>query len=447
MRTATVRATLAALLLLAAAPPAHSDEPPPAPGSTPAAAPARLRVALLPFEGTQGARAYAELKKLLEPMVDLAPEADAAAAAKKEGTSDPGQIAAVADALQAKLVLFGSVRKKGGGLFTVELRDDTGGVVRVLEYPYGGGRLEASTLKAMRKDVEAIVTAEAARLSQPVTPPPEEPAVPAFRVPLVDAALGLLLGGRQFGFGKGSTADGLATCQPGPTSCPAFRGAIAGGLRLDATFFPMRLLPEGSSARRLLGGLGVGATYDIVAWPESIDDKSPPANCAGASPCRSATREQRLEAGLRYRTRLLERRWGPVLFASLQYGLHSFSLTPPTGAMTVVPSVGYSYIDLGVGLQIALFDRLSLSLSVNAHPTFSGGAIESATEFGPASIFGIRGNLGAQAKLWRDLSLRLTGFYEVMWLSFSGSGMPPKTTDGGARDAYWGVAIGPGYEF
>ncbi|MSP58807.1 MAG: hypothetical protein EXR72_00425 [Myxococcales bacterium] len=207
------------------------------------------------------------------------------------------------------------------------------------------------------------------------------------------------------------------------------------------------MLPSAGGGWRHLAGLGIGATYDFVGWPGSIDAKPAPTACGGKSTCKFGTREQRAEVGLRFRWRFVERTWSPLLITSLGYGFHSFTIDPPADGVTIVPSVTYQYVDLGVGLRLPILGRVTVAASVNGHALATAGAIRSSREYGPGGGGGVRGNLVAEARLWRSLSARLSGFYEVFWLDFDGGSMPKKTTDGTTSDAFWGLTLSAGYAY
>jgi hypothetical protein len=443
-----MRVRLALALLAATAASAVAQEP--------SAEAPKSKVAVLPFDGPRGPRVQAAITRALKSYADLMPEAEVAAAASQIPTKGLGNV--VKD-LGAQIIVLGSIRQeKTAWLLSVEVRNASGAPLGVFEYPLPTGRPDPATLKKACADVQGAVGVAAAAAAAP--PPPEEeepeeeeeepappPTPPRPRPTYVEGSFGLLLSGRSFSFGKNSAGDGLATCQPGPTSCPSYHGSVAAGLRLDVTGYPLTYFEAREGVWRYWSGLGLGVTYDFVGWPGSSPTTQDPTVCGSVPNCRFTTREQRLEAGLRYRWPFLRRRMSPLLLGSFQYGYHSFTIAPLANGTTIVPNVGYSYLEMSAGARLPFLVRFSVAASVSGLVVLSSGAIQSAAEFGPGSGVGVRGNLSGEMRVWRNVTARLSAFYEALWLSFNGSGMPTKSTDGSATDAYWGFIASAGYVY
>jgi len=221
------------------------------------------------------------------------------------------------------------------------------------------------------------------------------------------------------------------------------------GIRLDLTGYPLAFLPYNA-----LRGLGIGATLDYMFWP-------PSRVCTSADKCGPdlATTEFRLEAGLRWHWNILNRRNMPSLLVNLQYGHHYFAIskvakkydpftdpTPGGNNMTVtpdgldsngLPDIRYQYINIGVGARVPYFvnDRIFIGgvIDFNYHAVLSYGELESkfldtstvATlyqggGYGPVSGgYGFRVGLTvAEVVPWKNLTIRLSGFYEVFAMGF-----------------------------
>ena len=232
---------------------------------------------------------------------------------------------------------------------------------------------------------------------------------------------------------------------------PQFRAAIASGLRIDATIYPLAALATRSGAGvNAITGLGIGITFDNVFWPDSIPCSHDTSGNCVATTDHYGTTERRLELGLRWHWNFLNAPMRPDLLFSIQYGFHNFIIEKKADGSDVgPPDVSYSYVTLGLGIRIPVIERIALFALFNLHLLLDGGPIQSAAEFGPGGGYGIRLSLGGDVMIYKGLFARLSAFYEQFGLSFNQSSVPPpaKTTIGGATDQYYGGLLGVGFAF
>lgn len=461
-----------------------------------AAAQPRLKIAVLPFLGPQGIRAQGEVVRALRRRCEIVPQRqwDEAAGrlfAKSHAADD---VAAVATDLGVRVVISGAVKSDGGFALVVAARNGTNGrAVDKLRYPLRGPRIDPAVLRRLAEDIQPLVDRAAETAVDPMAapsppsanvddePPPgplaeerkkqqEESAAAAAGpaidrpdwAPYIDASAGLLVTGRFFGFD-----------QPG---LPQFRsGGPTAGFQLDVTGYPLAFLGRRpGDVFNALTGLGLGVTWDQPFWSDSVVcTRDANGKCMPTSD-RYATRESRLEGGLRWHWNLLNRPIRPELLVSIQYGSHTFSVDQraclpmgdkdpecackpdpanPTGPKKCLadvgpPDVAYGYVSLGLGTRVPLTRHVALLAGFHFHILLSAGAIaDPETEFGPVGGYGLRARLGVEARVWRGLTLRLLGSYERFGLSFTGAGAPRKPTSGGAADQFVGGVLAVGWVY
>jgi hypothetical protein len=437
------------------------------------AAAQKPRIAVLPFNGPQGIRAQGEAVRALRGRAEIVPLEEWDAAAKKLfATSRSAEdIAAVANDLNVKVVITGAIKRDGGWVLVVTARHGpTGKSAEKLKYPLRGPRLDPPVLKRMSDEIGAAVDkAEAGPppdtgapdTGAPDTgeggggaPPPEDNENPLAKkepasapppegeierpewTPFVDASIGLLLSGRKLGFSE----SGLAS----------FNSTVAPGLRIDATAYPLALLARRPGALiNALTGLGVGATFDYVFYPDAkpAENMQDMKTCGGPPPCQFPTTELRLEAGLRWHWNILRDPLKPELLVNFQFGHHQFAISKRADGTSIVPNVAYSYLDFGVGARWMFLKMFGAALLLDLLVPFSTGEIHTMAEYGPGSAIGFRPTLALLARPWRGLTARLGAFLEYYSLSFSDPTMATHMTTGSASDLYWGLLVSAGYVF
>ncbi len=339
--------------------------------------------------------------------------------------------------------------------------------------------------------------------------------------PFFDIGAGFILSGRNFSFNEEAPPSNVScydfvTKRPDLTdgtlnpplvfnytkrtanACKNFPTLVAGGVHVDLSVFPLAFLRV-SPVR----GLGFGASFDYVFWP--------PSNTSLSNPENLDTREFRFEVGLRYHYNIKNKRSRPSILANLQYGGHYFSIAKKEKTITYqddkfvqqttvglddhgLPDIYYQYVTIGLGGRIPYYASekvyFGLLLNFNFHAMLGYGEIANAfgkndksqpdagqscatqpntlycsSGYGPVnSGFGLRGSLTLlEAMVWRGLTIRLQGYYELFKYGFLfGSGGSPSTTlppgdrntSFGARhiaqaatDNYFGGIVQIGYQY
>ena len=322
--------------------------------------------------------------------------------------------------------------------------------------------------------------------------------------PFVDASAGFILNGRSFGFTEDANPSPLGcydfqekgpdltntnpnapqvyTYGPKLSRCPKYDTSVAGGVRVDITGYPLAFMGIDQ-----IRGLGIGASFDYMFWP--------PSTTSGPTPVSLDTREFRFEVGLRYHWNILNKRSRPSILANVQFGGHYFAVAKQEKNYPYdddnfarqmargiddhgLPDIFYQYVTIGVGGRVPYYatDKMFFGLLVgfNFHAMLGFGEIATRFQdesseaalfgnggYGPASGFGLRATFSPlEAMIWKGLTVRLTGFYELFKYSFSlGESlgqMPPgyRKPDQGARhlapgatDNYFGGMVQVGYQY
>lgn len=323
--------------------------------------------------------------------------------------------------------------------------------------------------------------------------------------PFVDASAGFILNGRSFGYSEEANPSfqgcyDFQTKRPDPNNpglnpppvytygaklskCPRYDTSVAGGVRVDVTGYPLAFMNIDQ-----IRGLGIGVTFDYMFWP--------PSTTTGPTPVTLDTREFRFEVGLRYHWNILNKRSRPSILANVQFGGHYFAVAKQEKTYTFMdenfmtqmtkgiddhglPDIFYQYLTIGVGGRVPYYanDKMffGLLVGVNVHVLLGYGEIASrfADEstaaalygnggYGPASGgFGIRAVFTpVEAMVWKGLTLRLSGFYELFKYGFSlgddlarapaGDRKPDQGARHiapGANDNYFGGILQVGYQY
>ena len=323
--------------------------------------------------------------------------------------------------------------------------------------------------------------------------------------PFVDASAGFILNGRSFSYTEEANPSFIGCydfsqkradpnyvgLNPPPVytysgklaKCPKYDTSVAGGVRIDLTGYPLAFMNMNP-----IRGLGIGITFDYMFWP--------PSTTGGATPVTLDTREFRFEVGLRYHYNILNKRSRPSILANVQFGGHYFAVAKQEKSYPYVddnfmnqtakgvddhglPDIFYQYLTIGVGGRVPYYanDKMffGLLVGINAHIVLGYGEIatrfadETSTAalygnggYGPASGgFGLRAMFTPiEAMVWKGLTVRLQGFYELFKYSFSLgdslASMPAgdRKPDQGARhiaagatDNYFGGILQVGYQY
>lgn len=443
------------------------------------AARAQVRIAVLPIEGPQGEKAYAEARKAAKKSGEVVPQADwDASAGRLFATSrSASDLAAVATDLKVQIIVTGKVKNSdegGGWELSMSVRQgQTGKSAAKLKYPLKGPKVDASTLKHLADELPPAIDGAAAAPDAATTPDPstgtgatgddtENPVGEAMRdkqgdkgeempdfASWFEASFGGSFGSRNFGFDEAGT--------------PSFRSPGTGGIQLDATVMPLAFLAGSNAA---LSGLGVGFTYGASFWPGSTPCY--PATGGGCLPTVDSygTVEYRYEVGVRWRWNIKKSFSSPELRVNGGYGQHAFAVQKRDYLNDHLrdigpPDVNYSYVTVGLGGFIPVWSqegdvmrRLSLYVDGNLLLPIDTGSIHTADEWGPGSAFGVRVDAGVDLRLWKGLFARLGAQVEYYAISFNQPPamhnlMPPCPcgTTGGAADVYYSGILSVGYAY
>lgn len=448
---------------------------------------------MVPFTGPGAKSAEAVVVRALRRRAKLIPPSKWTASAHKlfARSHSADDISAVASDVGAQVVITGVVKRAGRGWeLAVSVHDGQSGHARDrLHYPLRGPRVDRKVLSLLGVEVLAAFTHTLGTLSpsaaqeappssqskvapldeQPSTQaqpasakvaqadedqdeqPPLSSSAPARApatmtvksapeplrprwAPYFELTAGAALSGRSWDFKL-------------PT-LPRFASGVVGGLRVDATLYPLAFLWD--HAHGAFAGLGIGGTLDKPFWPAS----TPPAPDTNKYP----TSELRVEGGLRWRFVLYKPIPRPELVLLAGGGLHQFTITKRIDPVTMNPAdvgppdVGYTYVTLGLGLRIHFAEWALLRAAFNYHLVTKAGPATTPDEYGPASTYGLRVQGGLDFFVWRGLEIVATGYYERFHLSFTGSDPPPALPADGtpavsATDQYFGGSLGLGYVY
>jgi hypothetical protein len=521
---------------------------------TTASAQDKKSVAVLPIEG-----APPKLQKAIETALkkdyNVVAEAKWNASAKKLNVTGHGteEVALVANDLKVDVVITGKVKTdKDSGQWKLNIaarHGPTGKPVGKLTYDLKSDKIEPATITQVETEIgPAVVQALAgppgekpsvAQAEPPptMTPTPvlgkdEDPIAKLAReeaekrrreqellrpiyYPYIDASAGVIVGGRSYSYSEDADPASTLKCYdldkrvPDPkdpggrgfvsrylpykrgssAACPGFATSIAAGVRADVTAYPLAFLKVGA-----VKGLGLGVTFDYMFWPDSKYG-------SGSTQVLLATREWRVEGGLRYHYNILNKRQMPSVLFNAQYGAHFFAVAKeqkqypyldesfnPKTADGVndhgLPDILYQYITIGLGARVPYFvnEKLYFAglVNVNFHVPLSYGEISSRfgssnTDtasgpvpdvygnggFGPASGWGLRASLTLlEAMVWKGLTVRLSGYYELFKYSFDlgknlasqdpgdvPTGRDARHLAAGASDNYFGGIVQIGYQY
>jgi hypothetical protein len=432
---------------------------------------APLKVVVLPFSGpTQAAeRARVQVIKALGKNYEIVPqEAWDQAVQKHTGTASSAEnLIAVARDLGVQVIVTGALKREKEWALLLNFRQGaTGQSLEKKRYPLRSPSLTQTATRAILTDVPSLVDKVGAVPPPPPPKPTEPPLAPLpedtenpliakpkpkptpqllkrpIWAPYFDISAAFELSGRRFAFEERGQ--------------PEFRSVLSPALRVDVNIYPLAgLSTREGRANRFVQGLGVGATLDYIFWPDSVACASRDAdgNCVDPGTERYATRERRIETGLRWRWSIVNRERSPDLLLNAQYGQHIFTIAKlPNGQDVGPPDVAYQYLTVGAGLRIPVHPVVAVFGNFNYHIVFDTGSIQTDQQYGSGGAWGLRAHVGGEVRVWRGLIVRVAGFYERFGLSFDNSapgsnGLPAKVTTGDAIDQYYGLWGGLGYVF
>ncbi|MBL9040075.1 MAG: hypothetical protein JNM83_00650 [Myxococcales bacterium] len=494
------------------------------------------------------------IENALKKDYNVIPEAKWAAASKKLNVTGHGteEVALVANELKVDVVITGKVKTdKDSGNWKLNIaarHGPTGKPVGKLSYDLKSEKVDPATITTVEGEIgPAVVQAIAGPpVEKPVVaqaePPPADPTAklgveedPIAKLaraeaekrrreqellrpiyyPFIDATAGAIISGRNFSYtedadpaspnrcydldqrvpdpkdpgGRGYVSRYLPYKRGSAAACPGFATSVAAGVRVDVTAYPLAFMKLGA-----IKGLGLGATFDYMFWPDSKYG-------SGASQVLLSTREWRVEGGIRYHYNILNKRNMPSVLFNAQYGAHFFAVAKeekqfdyldenfnPKKANGIndhgLPDILYQYVTLGLGARVPYFvtEKLYFAglVNVNVHVPISFGEITNRFDsantdtstgpvpdiygnggFGPASGWGLRASLTVlEAMLWKGLTVRLSGYYETFRYTFDlgktlssqtpgdvATGRDARHLASGASDNYFGGIIQVGYQY
>lgn len=256
--------------------------------------------------------------------------------------------------------------------------------------------------------------------------------------PVLTAGAGAVLGFRDFRpSGDCQRLEGvtLATAQYWPVSCPRQRHLAAPGVHLELAVYPLV-----RQRRPWLQELGLGASADL--WPQiKVCENGDPADCG-----RSAALGLRVQAGLRWQVRPWDRLLRPAFRGLLEYSLSLLSLRSLLAEQplpSLLPSVRYQSIAVGLGVEVPLLRRRKLTLTSALQAQYlallqygplagAAGLDLSSGGFGPVSSgHGVRAELRAlEIVVVRHLTAAVWGSYERYDISFASAQSGPPINGG-----------------
>jgi hypothetical protein len=220
----------------------------------------------------------------------------------------------------------------------------------------------------------------------------------------------------------------------------------APGFYLDATIFPGAISHKSDGIAK---DLGVSLLVDKALLLSS--QVTPP----GGMATKLGTSMTRYAIGVTFRHAFGKDASAPTFEANLRYGGQSFSIAP-SGAVTTaiidIPDVSYKIIDPSIGIKYPATPKITLDATLGFLLITDTGPIQDAASYGPASVFGVEGELGGDYLVTKNIFVRAAFRFSTIGYSFKGTGAMTTMRDNdtqqdvfGARDTYIGGAITAGY--
>ena len=254
----------------------------------------------------------------------------------------------------------------------------------------------------------------------------------------VDVRLGLSFMARRMSFTYSSDLGAKAP--------PGYKGVPAPGFYLDATLFPGAISHKSDGIAK---DLGVSLLVDKALLLSS--QVTPP----GGMATKLGTSMTRYAIGVTFRHAFGKEASAPTFEANLRYGGQSFSIAPTstvTTAIIDIPDVSYKIIDPSIGIKYPATPKITLDATLGFMLITNTGPIQDVASYGPASVFGVEGELGGDYLVTKNVFVRAAFRFNTIGYSFKGTGAMTTMRDNdpqqdvfGARDTYIGGAITAGY--
>jgi hypothetical protein len=393
-------------------------------------------VTLLGVSGAGGDRFADLIEQDLGDLYELIPgEVYKAGAARlgKQGAS-PEEVQAVATRLRIDAVIGGAIVGDGASRhLLIAVRDGaTGRVIARGRYDLSGRTLPMIRERVVADLVRALERAGHHAPNAPHAPnarapsdespdeitdePPTTTGEPVAREPDPDPTVSVTRKapppatnnqGIQAGVGVSIMTRSLSF---DAASAPSYTGGTVAGIRADGAVFPFALSAELAQAHPVIASFGFVGSYEHVFNFTS--------STLGAQSAGHASRWMILFVG---RIPLGHNAIGGTL--TIETGFQQLSWGHQSQLDIGVPDVKYDLIDAGLSWERAIFPRWALlSLRFAYLAPVSAGDIESETQYGRSSGWGIEADGGLTSWPTRWLWIRVDARYSRVGLDFNGSG-------------------------
>ena len=437
------------------------------------AAAERKRIAVIDFSGVAADSFQRDVENVLKKSHSVIPGDEYAAAAKKLDATKPTakNVSRVAQRLNLDGVLIGHVKRKEQQYqLTLQMREGTSGeFAATVTLMTSKANLSAAEQRTVKSKLFAVIddlpapngdgnedgdgdgndelvataaTRDAASAAAPITD--SERADLGARDRGLDVAGGVSVISRRLTF---SATANLGNAPQG------YRGGPVAGAYLTIDLYPLAF---GARKRSLARDLGLTAIVDRVVKIESrlsyTDDDS-----GMQVDATLPTSQSRFGVGAILRHNFGNRATSPSLKASLRYNRMKFIIDRegvPADKIDI-PSIDYTFIDPGIGLNYPLSTRVALFVEGRFLWITSTGEMQQADQYGSASVTGVEGDARIEYRINRRLFFRIGGRFMTIGFAFAGTGALTTGRDGddatldvgGARDSYLGGYGLAGYSF
>ncbi len=224
---------------------------------------------------------------------------------------------------------------------------------------------------------------------------------------------------------------------------PGYSNSPVPGARIAVEFYPLALKNRLGAA----AGLGLGLDYDRTL---SLSVRLPTADgMVIALP----TSQSRLFADLRYRFVFGNRATSPSLTLIAGYGTRDFTVDriplSSTNMILDMPDVSYQMFAPGLVGRFPVAPTVALGVQARGLLVFDAGSIQTAQEYGQATVTGVDSSLNVDVLLGKRFALKAALDFAIIGYSFTGNGAKAVGRDGdsttkdvgGASDRYIGGSL------
>lgn len=224
---------------------------------------------------------------------------------------------------------------------------------------------------------------------------------------------------------------------------PGYSNSPVPGARISAEFYPLALKNRLGAA----AGLGIGLDYDRTL---SLSVRLPTADGMVIS---LPTSQSRLFVDLRYRFVFGNRATSPSLTLIAGYGTRDFTVDriplSSTNMILDMPDVSYQMFAPGLVGRFPVAPTVALGAQARGLLVFDAGSIQTAQEYGQATVTGVDSSLYVDVLLGKRFALKAALDFAIIGYSFTGNGAKAIGRDGdnttkdvgGASDRYVGGSL------